>query len=167
MLSFASTSLGLFFWAITHSVQKRPWNQSLNVSTSSCLTGVGAGVVAAAGTSASAATMARSSASRAPTFVGARSRYGPAPAVPYRIRVRPSGVVMLFRKNQLPVLGSRRTGIVTALPWRPAVSTGRAYHPREIWCRATLAAGVRCCALAIDPLEPLPPIDEPAFRGAV
>jgi hypothetical protein len=131
MLLLASTSLGLFLRATTHSVQKRPLNHSANVSTSSACGGSFffadssfSGGFARLACAANTAVIARCSASSAPTLVAERSWYGPGePGVPYSRRFFPSGVFTDTRKNQAPVLASRRTGIVTALPWRSAVTT--------------------------------------------
>jgi hypothetical protein len=82
-----------------------------------------AGAVAGLACAANTAVIARCSASSAPTLVAERSWYGPgAPGVPYSRRFFLSGVYTDTRKNQAPVLGSRRIGIVTALPSRPAMT---------------------------------------------
>ena len=88
MLFLASTSLGLFLRAITHSVQNRPLNHSANVGTSSFFVFFSrgssfSGRIAGLASAATTALIARCSASSAPTLVAARSQYGPgAPGVP-------------------------------------------------------------------------------------
>jgi hypothetical protein len=97
---------------------KQPLNHSSNVGTSL------SGCVSASVALANACLIARCSASCAPTLGVARSWYGPeTPSVPKSRSFFPSGVLTVARKNQPLFLGSRRTGIVTALPSRPAMTT--------------------------------------------